>query len=90
MPRGPDAHTTNMKSVTLIPKSLDLSTKEGSADLDTILGKTSEQSDSVFGSYLKMIDAVSYVTVPETIIFPKTGFMSYDPDTFTKKFVQGQ
>jgi hypothetical protein len=85
MPRGPDAHTTNMKSVTLIPKSLDLSTKEGSADLDTILGKTSEQSDSVFGSYLKMIDAVSYVTVPETIIFPKTGFMSYDPDTFTKK-----
>jgi DNA-binding phage protein len=91
MPRGLKAVTTGMKSVTLIPKSLDLSTKEGSTDLDVILGKTDKQSENVFGSYLKMIDAVSYVTVPEKITFPggkRTKENSYKPSEELLKSVK--
>jgi hypothetical protein len=91
MPRGPKAVTTGMKSVTLIPKSLDVSTKEGSTDLDVILGKTDKQSENVFGSYIKMIEAVSYVTVPEKITFPggkRTKENSYKPSKELLKSVR--
>ena len=64
--------TEGMKSITFLPKSLEVSTKEDSVDLEILLGRSPTKSDGVFGAYVKVIDAVSRVSVPEKITFPST------------------
>ena len=65
--------TTDMKSISLIPKSLGVSTQGESADLEILLGRSGEQSETVFGSYAKIFDAVTRTSVPEKITFPTIG-----------------
>jgi len=65
--------TTGMKSISFIPKSLGISTEPESEDLEILLGRSREQSETVFGSYTKIFDAVTRVSVPEKITFPTIG-----------------
>lgn len=67
-----------VKSITFLPKSLGVSKDKDSNDMDALLGRSSEGSDSVFGSYQKIIDAVHRVTVPEKITFPTIGSENRD------------
>lgn len=91
--------TTAMKSVSIIPNAIGVSTQEGSVDLEILLGRSGEESETVFGAYAKAIDAVNRVTVPEKITFPtignenrfgnkKTKENSYQPSAKVEKAVK--